>query len=599
MGSSQETPSQETLSQETFRAVLMAAVGLRGLPGAMVVLALIVYPNASCASLVINEFLPDPEGSDGGREFVELFNTGSEFESLSGVSLQFANGATGAVWSNRWTGGEDLLLGPGQRYLIVDRNWLGDPAGQAEVYLGLQNGPDAVRLVRGEEVLDLVGYGLLTDPAMMEDEPADTAPGHSLARRPDGRDSGNNRADFVLAQPTPGAPNFLPFSLAVVSWELDPPTVDRVSIPVRFTLEILNNGTGVFPVGAILLRLGGEDHHSLLDELPPDRERRISWIFQPPFAGLLEIEILVPHPAGPDTLVLHPASLQVGPGDLILNEVLSVPRQGQGEWVELTCGGGGEVDLTGHFIRDEDGPWRPLPSLSLFPGDFLVLTQDSLALGAWHLENQAHGAVSSCSPESAIARQVNLAGWPSLNNSPPADRDFADRIYLADAAGHVIDHLTIGPRVSLIGGESDPGLSLERLAPIPRNPGASNWTPCTAMTGSTPGCANSVALTGGIPTGFTVQPRVMDQAAGITAVHFQFTLTGQQSGWELRVFDLWGVLVRDLGGENLGAGPRDLVWDGRDDRGRPSGPGGFVVLLEVLDGNFNRLVREKILMVIR
>jgi hypothetical protein len=119
------------------------------------------------------------------------------------------------------------------------------------------------------------------------------------------------------------------------------------------------------------------------------------------------------------------------------------------------------------------------------------------------------------------------------------------------------------------------------------------------MTGSTPGCANSVAMAGGIPTGFTVQPRVMDQAAGITAVHFQFTLTGQQSGWELRVFDLWGVLVRDLGGENLGAGPRDLVWDGRDDRGRPSGPGGFVVLLEVLDGNFNRLVREKILMVIR
>ncbi len=91
----------------------------------------------------------------------------------------------------------------------------------------------------------------------------------------------------------------------------------------------------------------------------------------------------------------------------------------------------------------------------------------------------------------------------------------------------------------------------------------------------------------------------MDPAAGIFAVHFQFTLTGKQTGWELRVFDRWGVLVRDLGGDNLGAGPRDLVWDGRDDQGRPSGPGGFVVLLEVLDVNFNRLAREKSLMVIR
>ncbi len=586
-------------SQETPGTALRAAVSLRGLTLGMATLALVVLPNASWASLVINEFLPDPEGSDGGREFVELFNTGAESESLSGVSLQFANGATGAVWANRWTGGESHFLEAGQRFLIVDRNWLGDPAGQAEVYLGLQNGPDAVRLVRGEEVLDLVGYGLLTDPTMMEEEPAGTAPGQSLSRRPDGRDSDNNRSDFVLASPTPGAPNFLPFSLAVVAWELDPPTVDRVSIPVRFTLEIFNNGTGTFPVGPILLRVGGEDHYSLLDELPMDQERRISWIVQPPFFGLLELEVLVPHPSGTDTLVLHPASLQVGPGDLNLNEVMAVPRQGQGEWVEITVGEGREVDLTGHYLRDEDGPWRPLPPFTLAPGEFLVLAQDSLALSVWHQDNRAHGAVGGCTPESAIAHQVNLAGWPTLNNTPTGDRDFADRLYLSDPAGHVVDHLTIGGQVSLIGGESDPGLSLERLAPSPRNPGASNWAPCTAMTGSTPGCANSVAMAGSIPTGFTVRPRVMDPAAGISTVHFQFTLTGHQSGWELRVFDLWGVLVRDLGGENLGAGPRDLVWDGRDDQGRPAGPGGFIVLLELLDVNFNRLAREKSLMVIR
>jgi len=103
--------------QETPGVALRTAVGLKGLFRGMVALTLVVSPNASWASLVINEFLPDPDGSDGGREFVELFNTGDESESLSAVSLQFANGATGAVWTNRWTGEEGLFLGPGQRFL--------------------------------------------------------------------------------------------------------------------------------------------------------------------------------------------------------------------------------------------------------------------------------------------------------------------------------------------------------------------------------------------------------------------------------------------------------------------------------------------------
>jgi len=100
-------------------------------------------------------------------------------------------------------------------------------------------------------------------------------------------------------------------------------------------------------------------------------------------------------------------------------------------------------------------------------------------------------------------------------------------------------------------------------------------------------------------TDFTVQPRVLDPVAGITNVHFLFTLTGRQAGWELRVFDLNGCLVRDLGGESLGPGPRDLMWDGRDDRDRPAGSGGYVVLLEISDQFDHSLVREKALVVIR
>jgi len=562
-------------------------------------LAVVLFPGVCRGALVINELFPDPDGSDGGREFVELLNTGLQAESLAGVRLQFGNGADGADWVTRWTAETGYWLEPSARYLIVDRNWLGEPSGEAEVYLGLQNGPDAVRLIRGELVLDLVGYGPLTDQEMMEEQPADIAAGMSLARRPDGRDTGNNRRDFVLTHPTPGQPNFFPYSLSTVGWELDPPSIDRSGEAVRFTLQIRKSGTETFPVGTILLRVSGQDNVSHLDRLPPDQERLISWSFRPEVQGLVPLEIMVPLPAGPDSLTLIPASLQVGPGNLILNEALSVPRDGQGEWVEIAAVGTRSVELAGHWLRDEDGSWRPLPEVSLDPGDFLVLTQDSLGLALWHQDNAANGGTSSCSLDLAIARQRNLTGWPSLNNSPPDDRTFADRLYLAGPSGDVIDHLTFGSSGSLVGGYSDPGVSLERISPVPRNPGAANWAPCTAQAGSSPGCPNSVSSFEGIPLGFRIKPRILDPGRGITTVHFLFTLSQGQTGWELRVFDLWGGLVRDLGGENLGSGPRDLLWDGRDDQGRPAGPGGYVVLLESLDDSQHRLAREKALMVIR
>jgi hypothetical protein len=567
--------------------------------GGICTLAVFFSPQALWASLVINEFLPDPEGSDGGREFVELLNTGPEVVSLAGVMVQFANGAEGAVWAIRWTGAPGSQLGPGQRFLIVDRNWMSEPAGQAEVFLGLQNGPDAVRLATEQVVLDLVGYGPLTDPDMKEGDPADLGTGLSLSRRPDGHDTDDNHTDFVLAEPTPGGPNFLPFSLQVVAWELDPPSVDRVSQPVGFTLEILNDGIEAFPVGPVLLRFDNGIFPSLLDRLPAGQTRRIIWNLVPRHAGLMALKVSVPLPGESDTLSLHPASLQVGPGDLILNEVLAGPGQGQGEWVELSTSRKGGVDLAGFSLRDEDGLWRPLPDRWLEPEGFLVLAQDSLALASWHRDNYDHGAVTGCTMELAISRQWNLAGWPTLNNNPPAERDFADRLYLSDPAGVVVDHVTIGESGSPVGAQSVSGLSLERLAQAPRNPGASNWALCTALTGSTPGCANSVATTAVMTTEFSVQPRVLDPVTGITTVHFLFTLTGPQAGWELRVFDLNGCLVRDFGGDSLGPGPRDLIWDGRDDRDHHAGTGGYVALLEITDRSGQSLDKKKALVVIR
>lgn len=135
------------------------------------VISLAVLARPAGGQVAINELFPDPEGADAGAEFVELFNGGSLEQSLNGMRLQFANGAEGPTWYTRWTGSAEDLIGPGQHFLIVDRNWLGPAQGDAEVYLGLQNGPDAVRLEKEGVVLDMVGYGPLTDTFLFEGQP--------------------------------------------------------------------------------------------------------------------------------------------------------------------------------------------------------------------------------------------------------------------------------------------------------------------------------------------------------------------------------------------------------------------------------------------
>ena len=123
---------------------------------------------------------------------------------LGGWQLQFANGADGPVWQTRWSGQAGQALAPRARFLIVDSGWTAPPPGDAEVVLGLQNGPDAIRLTHAGVAVDVVGYGALTDPRLMETAPAPLAAGRAIARRPDGRDTGDNAADFVTTVPTPG-----------------------------------------------------------------------------------------------------------------------------------------------------------------------------------------------------------------------------------------------------------------------------------------------------------------------------------------------------------------------------------------------------------
>ena len=532
---------------------------------------------AGKAALVINEILPDPPGSDAGHEFVEFLNTGPETVDLSDVEFQFANGAEGPVWQTRWRGGAGLALAPGERFLLVDRTWADSPPGDDAATLALQNGPDAVRLVRAGEVLDLVGYGALTDPLLSEGEPAALVAGLALARRPDGVDTGSNRDDFTTAQPTPRALNFRRWSAEGRDLVLEPPSLARAGEALTVRLTLHNDGLEPWPAVDVVLTGGAARASVRLDGLPAGAERTVAWVLRPVRRGGWPLGLTALPGTAPDSLRLDLGRCQVGAGDLVLNEVLAAPAAGQGEWLELLVPGAEDVDLQGWSVRDEDGDWQPLPAAVVPAGGLAVLAQDSTALAAWLLDVEARGGGSGCPAAAVLALSRRLPGWPTLNNSAPDSRSFADRLHLQDPGGTTVDHVVIGAAA----GHDVPGRSLERASAESLHPAGVPWAASTAGPGSTPGCANSVSLRGmGQPSGsLELAPPVLDGRAG-GSLHAIFVLAADRVGWRLRLYDLWGMPVRDFGGDALGAGPRDLLWDGRDDRGQAVPAGGYVFLLE-------------------
>ena len=161
--------------------------------------------------LVINEVDYDQAGADDA-EFVEIVNPNSDAVDLADYRVELINGSNGRGYGSY--AAEGRLESGG--YLVI-----GDPAVIASVPAGthtaplksggLQNGPDAVRIVETAtgRVLDGLHYEeAIPDTGEGTPAPEDiTNSPMSIGRCPDGFDSDDNGADFAPMTPTPGAAN--------------------------------------------------------------------------------------------------------------------------------------------------------------------------------------------------------------------------------------------------------------------------------------------------------------------------------------------------------------------------------------------------------
>jgi hypothetical protein len=537
------------------------------------------------AAVCINEVLYDAAGADLGFEFVELYNPSDEVVALAGYRLEAGDGAGPGRWRLLWEGGADEVLPPRARLTLGEASVFPPP--DRTLSLALENGPDAIRLVAPDGGEDRLGWGPLTYGEYFEGEPAPDVPaGYSLARSPDGRDTGHNATDFVAASPaTPGAAN-----RPEVDALLAPPglAVSTRRVAAGRTVEVrasaLNGGLATLDAGRLRWGLwvaarsplplpGSEDEGigisadslvatgATVDPTAPGDTVALALDWTPAWDGAYRLRVKVL--ADEDGVLgndIADASLRVGRGPLEITEVHYAPAGGEAEWVEIRCRAGTPVDLSLFRLSDAAGTEARLtPSVPSFvePESLVLLTADAAGWRALH-------------PGLDGARVLGFQPWPRLNNEPGGDGP-ADRVLLLDDRGVLSDEM------SYPGGDLD-GHSLERRDLEGPSEEAWNWGR-SALPGGTPLAPNS-ARPGAAAVGsleLSLQRWRPAEAPGGVSVSYR--LAWSAADVDLRVLDLRGRRRRQLVRGPSGA--FGLVeWNGEDDAGRrlPSGP--YLIALE-------------------
>lgn len=533
-------------------------------------LGVVCFPSSVSARILINEVYYDHPGVDTGYEFVELINTASSPEALVGYTLEFRDGNSDD-WSVRWQGAAaDVVAGGG---LFTVGESLVDPRPDAVTSLRLQNGPDAVRLVRDGVVADVVGYGELQGGGTYEGHSApDVDGGYSLSRMPDGRDTDDNAADFAETLPSPGSYNVPRHDVALAA-AAGTPSREVVGMAGIVNLCIAVSNAGIEPIdaGRVGLTLEDSSGHgvSLLDSTRNAASIAAGDSIYVCFdahvtPGYHFLAVTATYVADERHRNNHVALVRrVGSPGIIIGEIMSHPHEDCAEYIEITNIDPVSYDVAGFRLRDAAHRSSLVTDdeRRLDAGGQLVLTEDAAGL-------------ARCFPNVSPNGVLEIDGaWPSLNHSGAGE--VADSVVLLDRYELVIEAVAYPPQPS-----DSRGTSLERVDLYAG--GGRSWVLSDAAGGGSPGRVHDRAIEAPpVHTGVSVEPATFDPYAG---EQLFVTVPGESDAARVvvRVFDVSGW-PRRLIGSTISL-PHVFSWDGRDDDGVTVPPGIYIVACEVSDG---------------
>jgi hypothetical protein len=405
--------------------------------------------------------------------------------------------------------------------------------------------------------VDVLGWGTPLPSGFFESSAAADVSGRSLARLPDGLDTGDNAADFFAADPTPGSFN-APESLAVVE-QADLP-IAKLAPGTPWDFRFLLRNVGRVPwkgevrvlcalhPAEVLARVAMDGDASLAPGA--HQELRVT-AFPPPGGHLPRSD-----PPAPEE-----GALWRGLGeDLAITEVYSRPPPDEVEWVEVLSRGVEALDLSVLRFHDAAGTGDTLTG-TLAPRQFAIVAPDtSRFIGRW-----GH-------PPGALL--VQLGAWPALNHTGSAD-EVAERVN--------VDVGEDSLAVATLPGVIHEGVSWERVSLALPSDALGSWAPSLDVRGGTPGQANSrladvdVSATAGAllvrPTPF--RP-ALDGAALIV-----LRPSRAASSCEMKVYDSSGLEVAALTPWVQAPGELRAVWDGRAAGGTPAPLGLYLVCATV------------------
>ncbi|HEY6865730.1 MAG TPA: hypothetical protein VI792_00640, partial [Candidatus Eisenbacteria bacterium] len=398
---------------------------------------------------IVAEVFYDATGDDTGLEFVELYNPAVTPASLAGARLEAGDGAGPGRWTLRWTGGAADSIPARGRFVVGGARVV--PAPQAVVELGLQNGPDAIRLVWPDGDAEVLGYGALDPPEYFCGAPAaDAASGLSLARVPDAANLGSNALDFRPAPPSPGAANQPERDLALVRGSLAlAPEQPAAGAAAMLAGVVIDRGGGmVSPGEAAIVARGPEGVLAttpLVRTLAPGDTASFHLALPglPAGKAWLVARVALPGDEAPGNDA-DSVLARIGPGPLVVTEIQFHPAAGEGEWVEVRANVAADPAA---FTLSDRGATRGVPAAgegSLAPDSLAILAQDRAAFLVHH-------------PGLDGRRVWQVSPWAALNNSDDST-GIADAVVLRERDG------TRSDRVDYAAAGVPPGVPIE-LAP--------------------------------------------------------------------------------------------------------------------------------------
>ena len=258
--------------------------------------------------------------------------------------------------------------------------------------------------------------------------------------------------------------------------------------------------------------------------------------------------------------------------DLVINEILFNPKPDGVDYVELYNRSHAIIDLKDCYITNRTsngtpGPAKQISTVSrlIFPGDYLVVTEDAAAVEKQYLAKDP-------------AAFAVVGTMPSLPDDKGA-------VLILNAQGKIIDELNydVHWQFKLLG--NDEGVALERIDYNKPTQDAANWHSAATSAGyGTPGYQNSQFTTdppwqgsiSAVPAVFSPDNDGLDD---FLTINYQFPEQGYVCN--ITVFDANGRLVRSVTHNALCGLKGYFRWDGLDDRNAKLHIGVYVIYTEV------------------